>query len=151
MLLWHERLHMTWTRRRREKFFYENDNLCSYCFVRLSYRDSCLDRVIPPSDGGAYTAHNVVLCCQRCNIDKSNRSLLIFLLERPSGIMHGRGRQKHPDPLRVIDVTPTEENLRRAPTIDVARYMRIGELLNQGVIPRNGRLWDWLDFGTALA
>lgn len=59
-------------------------NLCSYCWKPASTGNRVpeLDHVEPIALGGAHSADNLVVCCRSCNAAKSDKPLLIFLMQR---------------------------------------------------------------------
>lgn len=56
----------------------EQNYFCAYCF---ELRPLALDHVAPVSRGGAHDVSNAVMACKSCNSRKSNRPLLIFLMD----------------------------------------------------------------------
>lgn len=59
------------------------DPLCVYCGVKLTKRNRTQDHVIPRSKGGGQLGRtNLAPCCQDCNWDKADQSLLRFLANR---------------------------------------------------------------------
>lgn len=54
--------------------------ICPYCNEPIE--DGHIDHIVPVSFGGTNTMGNLAYVCARCNIEKSNMSLLTFLLER---------------------------------------------------------------------
>lgn len=67
--------------------------LCTYCSVRLTRRSLTRDHVIPRSRGGKSTPDNLVPCCSACNLQKSDRPLWRFMLERGRPELRVRRRQ----------------------------------------------------------
>jgi len=51
---------------------------CHYCHRGLHLKNFTLDHFIPRSKGGANADANLVACCKRCNILKSDFSLEVF-------------------------------------------------------------------------
>lgn len=51
---------------------------CHYCHRGLHLKNFTLDHVIPRSKGGANCDANLVACCKRCNILKSDYGLEVF-------------------------------------------------------------------------
>lgn len=63
-----------------ENFIFKRDkNKCTYCG---SEKDLGIDHVIPFSEGGSNRAFNLVLCCWNCNISKSNKNPILFMVRR---------------------------------------------------------------------
>lgn len=54
---------------KRDKF------TCQYCAKHLGKKEYTIDHVIPRSRGGKNTWENLVACCRKCNIKKSNNLL----------------------------------------------------------------------------
>jgi len=55
----------------RRAVFVRDNFKCQYCSAPAEN----LDHVVPRSRGGQHTWENVVACCKRCNVRKSDRSL----------------------------------------------------------------------------
>lgn len=55
---------------------------CSYCLVPHPRSSLRLDHVVPLADGGTNSALNLVPACDACNSEKSDKPLLVFLLDR---------------------------------------------------------------------
>lgn len=64
----------------RRQFFWV-DHFCSYCGEWLPSKLT-EDHVVPRSRGGANTLENIVQACHRCNGEKDDKTLLMFLWER---------------------------------------------------------------------
>lgn len=56
--------------------------LCPYC--REEIQIGHFDHIIPLSAGGRNSAENIIYCCQTCNLNKGNFSLVEFLHRRVS-------------------------------------------------------------------
>jgi len=50
-------------------------NICQYCQVKLTYRESTIDHVVPVCKGGGLTWGNVVTACRSCNNKKGDKDL----------------------------------------------------------------------------
>ncbi len=55
--------------------------LCVYCLERCD--DLTMDHVVALNRGGDHTAGNVVPACRKCNREKTDKSVVVFLAERP--------------------------------------------------------------------
>jgi hypothetical protein len=55
----------------RHRVFKRDNNECVYC---SSKKDLTIDHVIPRSKGGKNTWDNLVTCCSKCNLKKSDRT-----------------------------------------------------------------------------
>jgi 5-methylcytosine-specific restriction endonuclease McrA len=56
---------------------------CVYCATALDFDTATLDHVYPLAHGGAHTAGNVVLACNRCNRLKSDLLPTEFFILHP--------------------------------------------------------------------
>jgi 5-methylcytosine-specific restriction endonuclease McrA len=56
----------------RTNIYRRDDYKCVYCGAKEKLT---LDHVIPKSKGGGNTWENLVTCCQKCNVAKSDKSL----------------------------------------------------------------------------
>lgn len=57
--------------------------VCVYCNARLTKTNKTQDHVIPRAQGGAQLGRdNLMPCCRRCNWEKADKSLLLYLCER---------------------------------------------------------------------
>lgn len=73
----------------RRNLMYRDHYKCQYCGAKTIALT--IDHVIPSSRGGTDSWENVVACCQRCNVKKSNRTpkeANMHLLKAP-GTPHG--------------------------------------------------------------
>jgi len=52
---------------------------CFYCLSRVSPSIRCLDHVVPRAEFGDNSCRNLVSCCQKCNIQKSDFPAADFL------------------------------------------------------------------------
>jgi len=52
---------------------------CFYCLSRLTPATRCLDHVVPRAEFGDNSCRNLVSCCQRCNVQKSDFPAADFL------------------------------------------------------------------------
>jgi len=52
---------------------------CFYCLSRLTPLTRCLDHVVPRAELGDNSCRNLVSCCQKCNIQKSDFPAADFL------------------------------------------------------------------------
>lgn len=48
---------------------------CQYCLKSLTLKTATLDHLKPKSKGGKRSWDNIVSCCKKCNIKKSDKSL----------------------------------------------------------------------------
>ncbi len=55
--------------------------LCVYCLEKCD--DLTMDHVVALNRGGDHTAGNVVPACRKCNREKTDKSVIVFLAERP--------------------------------------------------------------------
>ena len=56
---------------------------CKYCSSLLEGKGVMrLDHIIPRSKGGTNELDNLVICCEGCNSQKADKSLVDFLSER---------------------------------------------------------------------
>ncbi len=58
----------------RRNIFARDENRCQYCGRRFPTSELSLDHVVPLSQGGGTTWHNVVCACTRCNKRKGGRT-----------------------------------------------------------------------------
>lgn len=56
-----------------QKLVKEASNTCAYCGCDGDEEGLQWEHIIPKSRGGAETIDNMVLCCKRCNLAKSDR------------------------------------------------------------------------------
>lgn len=56
--------------------------LCVYCYRKLTKRNKTQDHVVPRAHGGRSVPENLMPCCQDCNWQKADKSLLMYLAER---------------------------------------------------------------------
>ena len=76
----------------RRKLMEEQIGFCVYCFNKMSMKvnreDTCTrEHVLARSDGGKSDRNNIVGACSKCNNEKGDQPLVIFLL-----------RRRHPSP-----------------------------------------------------
>ena len=55
--------------------------LCVYCLARCD--DLTMDHVVALNRGGDHAVGNVVPACRSCNREKTDKSMIVFLAERP--------------------------------------------------------------------
>ncbi len=55
--------------------------LCVYCLEKCD--DLTMDHVVALNRGGDHAAGNVVPACRKCNREKTDKSVIVFLAERP--------------------------------------------------------------------
>ena len=55
----------------RRTVFARDNNLCQYCGATA--RDMTIDHVVPKHAGGPATWENLVCCCRKCNMKKSDK------------------------------------------------------------------------------
>ena len=58
----------------RRNIFARDGNLCQYCGHRFPTSELSIDHVVPRSQGGRTTWHNVVCSCVECNKNKGGRT-----------------------------------------------------------------------------
>lgn len=58
----------------RRNIYVRDDGKCQYCGEALTQQEITYDHVVPKSQGGQTTWHNVVACCVRCNGKKGGRT-----------------------------------------------------------------------------
>ena len=75
---------------------------CAYCGLLLNEASATVDHVLPICAGGDNRKENLVLACHRCNRQKSNSSLLSFLLWKH------RPRHPHDWAVRLAELFPSE-------------------------------------------
>ncbi len=68
--------------------------LCVYCLERCD--DLTMDHVVALNRGGDHTAGNVVPACRKCNREKTDKSVVVFLAERPITAQPIMGRGSGP-------------------------------------------------------
>lgn len=78
---WHERAEV------RADLFAISMPFCFWCerTVSSDWRADeyfSADHIVPRKDGGAYMVENLVVTCRRCNADRGDRSIIVFLAER---------------------------------------------------------------------
>jgi 5-methylcytosine-specific restriction endonuclease McrA len=59
-----------------------NATRCTYCFRALDNDEVTVDHIIPQSKGGSGWAFNQAICCEECNVKKSDRLLSVVELRR---------------------------------------------------------------------
>lgn len=55
---------------------------CPYCGKRIGDDDKSIDHIIPVSKGGEHSRDNIIVCCKKCNIKKSNKYISIDLMKK---------------------------------------------------------------------
>ncbi|MFM8443955.1 MAG: HNH endonuclease [Methylococcus sp.] len=65
----------------QKKHFIEKTPNCPYCDAPLG-ENPHLDHIQPVNRGGLSISHNLVWCCSECNLSKSNKGLIEFLLSK---------------------------------------------------------------------
>ncbi len=55
----------------RRTVFARDNNLCQYCGATA--RDMTIDHIVPKHAGGPATWENLVCCCRKCNMKKSDK------------------------------------------------------------------------------
>jgi 5-methylcytosine-specific restriction endonuclease McrA len=60
----------------------ERELLCPYCAEPLRYESLVFDHIDPIANGGQHSAGNLAACCSTCNREKSDSSLIQFLVRR---------------------------------------------------------------------
>ena len=61
---------------------------CFYCDKEVSLKlknhpdSATVDHIVPQSKGGRNQAHNYVMACKECNESKSDKPLVVFVMER---------------------------------------------------------------------
>ena len=58
----------------RYDLWYETNQRCGYCGMKISYLDLAIDHKIPVKQGGSDDRENLVSSCWRCNSMKNNRT-----------------------------------------------------------------------------
>ena len=71
---------MNWIRQEKRLAIYLRDGMaCAYCGHGVEDgANLTLDHVVPRSQGGGNVACNLVTCCMRCNVARSNRPVYDF-------------------------------------------------------------------------
>jgi 5-methylcytosine-specific restriction endonuclease McrA len=70
----------------RDNIYVRDHYTCQYCIEKFARKDLTLDHIIPESRGGAYSWHNIVTACKRCNrkkADKTPEEAGMVLLHKP--------------------------------------------------------------------
>lgn len=63
-----------------KNFVKENrDAKCPYCETKLTLLNATGDHIIPISKGGTNVIVNIVVCCQKCNLERKNDNFYDFL------------------------------------------------------------------------
>lgn len=57
----------------------ELSHICAYCGKALSEKDKTVDHVKPKCANGKTFVNNIVICCSKCNLQKSNIDINSFL------------------------------------------------------------------------
>ncbi len=58
----------------RRNLFARDQNRCQYCGRKFQPSELSLDHVVPRSQGGSATWHNLVCACMKCNVRKGGRT-----------------------------------------------------------------------------
>jgi len=58
----------------RRNIFARDNNQCQYCGKRFPTSELSLDHVVPRSQGGQSSWHNIVCACVNCNVRKGGRT-----------------------------------------------------------------------------
>lgn len=63
-----------------KEFVSSNRNAkCIYCNTKLTPVNATTDHIIPISNGGNNSQVNLIVCCERCNTERGNKSFYQFL------------------------------------------------------------------------
>ena len=73
-LLGYDRLPRQNVKLNRRNIFARDHNQCQYCGKHYPTSELSLDHVLPRSQGGVSTWHNLVCCCVTCNSKKGGRT-----------------------------------------------------------------------------
>ena len=83
----------------REYVLQRDNRTCQYQQVCKGQKADRLenDHIVPRSKGGADRIDNLITCCQKCNLAKSNQSLEEFLAEDPERLarIQPAGQEAH--------------------------------------------------------
>lgn len=61
-------------------FIKKNRNsTCLYCETKLNDENATADHIVPISNGGNNTQVNLIVCCEKCNIERGNTDFRKFL------------------------------------------------------------------------
>ena len=85
-LLFYDRLPRKEVTLNRRNIYARDHNHCQYCGKKFPPSELSLDHVIPKTQGGKESWHNLVCACLRCNNRKGNRSpdqVGLALLRKP--------------------------------------------------------------------
>ena len=67
----------------RDEVIARDKRICQYCGRgKLYKRQLHLDHVIPESQGGQFTADNLIVSCSQCNRRKSNKAQSDYISDR---------------------------------------------------------------------
>ena len=58
----------------KEALFMRDTGSCQYCLKQLTRAECTIDHVMPRSRGGATDWENCVICCEKCNRKKGNKT-----------------------------------------------------------------------------
>lgn len=80
----------------RKNVYIRDGGCCQYCGKKVSLSEFTFDHVVPRRSGGTTWWTNIVVCCSRCNSQKSSKSL----------DKYHRKLIKQPEPLRINKAAP---------------------------------------------
>jgi hypothetical protein len=52
---------------------------CPYCGVKLTTENATTDHIVPISNGGNNCQVNLVVCCEKCNIERGNLPFMKYI------------------------------------------------------------------------
>ncbi len=58
----------------KRNIYLRDEGKCGYCNIKMSYRQSTFDHIIPKSRGGKTNWTNIISACKDCNRDKNNKT-----------------------------------------------------------------------------
>jgi len=87
------KLSQHWYTKHRALVLERDGRVCHYCGKALPLKSSaCLDHVVPRSKGGSDDPDNLVVACKRCNTQKGNSDLGVYIARRLAHIDRERKR-----------------------------------------------------------
>jgi 5-methylcytosine-specific restriction endonuclease McrA len=78
-MTWRNSMERPWRRWKRELFKTKVTIPCFYCNKALSQKEASVDHIIPKSKGGPNDPSNYLISCRKCNSDRGNTDIEIWV------------------------------------------------------------------------
>lgn len=62
------------------KLYEESGGKCPYCGNIMNVEDTCIEHIVPKYKCGKDDESNLILVCRRCNIDRADKELQLYLI-----------------------------------------------------------------------